>query len=172
MTGLQMAFTAVLRFGTCSALLAMGAKMPPGGHRRPHRRRNVRGEYRDIAAHAGRPGGHKKPAPGKPRAGGGGILTDVAISADVCAVLDAGINDCFALLQCIGVYGDMVAALTVWAGGVVDVGPPQIVSVDDVSLVFRAFHCVPSFLPRAGLPVVLIVSRPRGAVKIFSPSPR
>ena len=37
-----------------------GAKMPPAGHWRAYKRRNVRGEYRDIAAHAGQPGGQKK----------------------------------------------------------------------------------------------------------------
>ena len=41
-----------------------GAKMPPGGHRRPHKRRNVRGEYRDIAVRSGRPEGRKKARPG------------------------------------------------------------------------------------------------------------
>ena len=68
----------------------MGAKMPPAGHRRPHKRREAAGGYRDM--------GKRKPAPGKPGAGDGGILTDVAIPADVCTVLDAGINDCLALL--------------------------------------------------------------------------
>lgn len=64
MTGLQMAFTAVLCFGLSPALLATGVKMPPAGHRRPHKRRNVRGEYGDTAAHAVRPGGQKKARPG------------------------------------------------------------------------------------------------------------
>ena len=59
-----MDFTAVLRFGTCSALPDMGAKMPPAGRRRPHKRREAGGEYRDIAARAGRPGGQKKARPG------------------------------------------------------------------------------------------------------------
>lgn len=95
----------------------------------------------------------RKTAPGCPGAGYGGILTDVAVSADVCAVLGASVYDRLALLQRVSVYGDVVAALAVWAGGVVDVGPPQLVSVDDISLVFRALHCVPSFLPPAGLSV-------------------
>ena len=58
-----MAFTAVLPFWARSALLDAGVKMPPAGRRRPHKRREAAGEYRDIAAHDGRPGGHKKPAP-------------------------------------------------------------------------------------------------------------
>ena len=64
-----MAFTAVLCFGLSPALLATGAKMPLGGHRRPHKRREAGGEYRDIAARAGRPGGHKKARPRKARGG-------------------------------------------------------------------------------------------------------
>ena len=59
-----MDFTAVLPFFARSALLDAGAKMPPAGYRRPHKRREAGGEYRDIAAHAGRPGGHKKARPG------------------------------------------------------------------------------------------------------------
>ena len=43
--------------------LDTGAKMPPAGRGRPHKRRDAAGEYRDIAARAGRPGGQKKPAP-------------------------------------------------------------------------------------------------------------
>nr|DAM08791.1 MAG TPA: hypothetical protein [Caudoviricetes sp.]DAW38935.1 MAG TPA: hypothetical protein [Caudoviricetes sp.] len=41
-----MALTDILLFGACSALLNMGAKMPPGGNRRPHKRREVAGGYR------------------------------------------------------------------------------------------------------------------------------
>ena len=63
-----MAFTAVLLFGACSALLDTGAKMPPAGRRTAHKRREAGGEYRDKGGHVGGPGGHKKPAPGKPRA--------------------------------------------------------------------------------------------------------
>ena len=37
--GLQMAFTAVLCFGLSPALMDKGAKMPPAGRRRPHKRR-------------------------------------------------------------------------------------------------------------------------------------
>ena len=57
-----------------------GRKMPPGGHRRPHKRRGDAGEYRDIAAHAGRPGGQKKARPGQLRAGDGGIQDFFAVS--------------------------------------------------------------------------------------------
>lgn len=70
-----------------------GRKNAACGLWRVYKRRKDAGEYRDKGGHVGGLGGHKKPAPGKPRAGYGGILTDVAISADVCAVLDAGIND-------------------------------------------------------------------------------
>ena len=58
-----MAFTAVLLFGLSPALLDTGVKMPPASLWRAYKRRNVRGEYRDIAAHDGRPGGHKKSPP-------------------------------------------------------------------------------------------------------------
>lgn len=68
-----MAFTAVLRFGISPSLLDTGAKMPPAGRRTAHKRRGAAGEYRDKGGHVGRPGGHEKPAPGCPRAGGGGI---------------------------------------------------------------------------------------------------
>ena len=68
-----MAFTAVLLFGVRFALLATGVKMPPAGRRTAHKRRGAAGEYRDKGGHVGGPGGHKKPAPGCPRAGGGGI---------------------------------------------------------------------------------------------------
>lgn len=74
-----MAFTAVLRFGLSPALLATGAKMPPAGRRTAHKRREDAGEYRDIAAHAGRPGGHKKARPGV-GAGGGVLLSDNKIT--------------------------------------------------------------------------------------------
>ena len=56
-----MAFTAVLRFGTCSALLDMDAKMPPAGRRTEHERREVAGGYRDMGGHVGGPGEHKSP---------------------------------------------------------------------------------------------------------------
>ena len=75
-----MAFTAVFRFGTCSALPDMGAKMPPAGRRTAHKRREAAGEYRDKGGHVGGPGGHKKPAPGCPRAGNGGIQDFFAVS--------------------------------------------------------------------------------------------
>ena len=68
-----MAFTAVFVFGLSPALLATGAKMPPTGRRTAHKRREATGEYRDKGGHVGGLGGHKKPAPGRPRAGGGGI---------------------------------------------------------------------------------------------------
>ena len=41
--GLQMAFTTVLCFWMLSALLDMGAKMPPAGRRGPHKRREYAG---------------------------------------------------------------------------------------------------------------------------------
>lgn len=44
-------------------------KTPPSGRNGPHKRRNVCGEYRDAAAHAGRPGGRKKGRPRKPQGG-------------------------------------------------------------------------------------------------------
>ena len=66
-----MAFTAVLLFGVCSALLDTGAKMPPAGRRRPHKRREAAGGYRDM--------GKIKPAPGKPRAGNGDIQDFFAV---------------------------------------------------------------------------------------------
>ena len=43
-----MAFTAVFCFQVYSALLDMGTKMPPAGHRRPHKRRGTAGECRDT----------------------------------------------------------------------------------------------------------------------------
>ena len=75
-----MAFTAVLRFSLSHAPLDAGAKMPPAGRRRPHKRREAGGEYRDKGGHVGGPGGHKKTAPGKPRAGAGGIQDFFAVS--------------------------------------------------------------------------------------------
>ena len=71
-TGLQMAFTAVLLFGVRSALLDMGAKMPPAGRRTAHKRREAAGGYRDM--------GKIKPAPEKPRAGASGIQDFFAVS--------------------------------------------------------------------------------------------
>ena len=79
-TGPQMVFMAVLHFLARSAPLDTGAKMPPGGHGRPHKRRKATGEYRDKGGHVGGLGGHKKPAPGKPRAGAGGIQDFFAVS--------------------------------------------------------------------------------------------
>src|SRR5699024_4833427 len=64
-----MAFTAVLIFYLSSALLATGVKMPPAGRRMAHKRREVAGGCRDTAAHAGRPGGHKKARPGLSQGG-------------------------------------------------------------------------------------------------------
>ena len=61
-----------LSFWTCSALLATGVKMPPAGRRMAHKRREVAGGYRDM--------GKIKPAPGKPRAGNGGIQDFFAVS--------------------------------------------------------------------------------------------
>lgn len=52
------------------ALLDTGAKMPLAGRGTAHKRREAAGEYRDKGGHVGGPGGHKKPAPGCPRAGG------------------------------------------------------------------------------------------------------
>ena len=66
-TGLKMAFTAVLLFGVRSALLATGGKMPPAGRRTAHKRLEAAGGYRDIAAHAVRPGGRKKARPTRGR---------------------------------------------------------------------------------------------------------
>lgn len=66
-----MAFTAVLNFHLYHALPDMGAKMPPAGHRTTHKRLEAAGEYRETGGRVGGPGGHKKPAPGYPRAGGG-----------------------------------------------------------------------------------------------------
>ena len=54
--------------------------MPPAGRRTAHKRREAAGEYRDKGGHVGGPGGHKKPAPGKPRAGAGGIQDFFAVS--------------------------------------------------------------------------------------------
>lgn len=48
--GLKMAFTAVLCFGLSTALLETGAKMPPAGRRRPHKRRGAAGGYRGTRA--------------------------------------------------------------------------------------------------------------------------
>lgn len=67
-----MAFTAGLRFGISPALLATGAKMPPAGRRRPHKRR--------VAARGCRDMGKIKPAPEKPGAGAGGIQDFFAVS--------------------------------------------------------------------------------------------
>ena len=50
-------------FAACSALVDMGAKMPPAGRRTAHKRRESAGEYRDKGGHVGRPGGHKKAHP-------------------------------------------------------------------------------------------------------------
>lgn len=61
--GLQMAFVEVLLFVDRSALPDTGEKMPPAGRSRPHKRRETAGEYRGIAAYAGRLEGVKKPAP-------------------------------------------------------------------------------------------------------------
>ena len=75
-----MAFTAVFVFLAPFRSAGHGRKMPPAGRRRPHKRRNVRGEYRDKGGHVGGPGGHKKPAPGYPRAGNGDIQDFFAVS--------------------------------------------------------------------------------------------
>ena len=58
-----MAFTAVLLFYACFALLDMGAKMPPAGRRMAHKRREAGGEYRDMAYRAVRLESIKKSAP-------------------------------------------------------------------------------------------------------------
>ena len=67
-----MAFMEVLRFGGYCALLDTSAKMPPAGRRTAHKRRGAAGGYRDM--------GKIKPAPGKPRAGDGGIQDFFAVS--------------------------------------------------------------------------------------------
>ena len=67
-----MAFTAVLHFGISLALLAMDAKMPLADLWRAYKRREDAGEYKDM--------GKIKPAPGKPRAGDGGIKDFFAVS--------------------------------------------------------------------------------------------
>ena len=53
-------------------LLDTGAKMPPAGLWRAYKRREAAGGYRDM--------GKRKPAPGKPRAGAGGIQDFFAVS--------------------------------------------------------------------------------------------
>ena len=58
-----MAFTAVLLFYACFALLDMGAKMPPAGRRTAHKRREAVGEYRDTGGRAGWITGRKKIPP-------------------------------------------------------------------------------------------------------------
>lgn len=67
-----MAFAEVLFFEVCSTLLDTSAKMPPADRRRPHKRREATGGHRDM--------GKRKPAPGKPRAGAGGIQDFFAVS--------------------------------------------------------------------------------------------
>ena len=68
-TGLQMAFTAVLLFYACFALLDMGAKMPPAGRRMAHKRLEAAGEDRNKGGRAGQLGGHEKARPRKAQGG-------------------------------------------------------------------------------------------------------
>ena len=56
-------------FAACSALVDMGAKMPPAGRRTAHKRREAGRVYRDIGGALLASEGHKKPPPDWPGAG-------------------------------------------------------------------------------------------------------
>ena len=59
-------------FGCAPTWWTRAQKMPPAGRGRSHKRREAGGKHRDI--------GKRKPAPGKPRAGAGGIQDFFAVS--------------------------------------------------------------------------------------------